>query len=71
MKRVASFTTAILAAAVAGCAATPRAYNQEESRALNLARAGGIYDQDLRDSPDGTRSYRKGLLVSVVCRMIR
>jgi hypothetical protein len=62
MKRLAPLTTAILAAALVGCAATPRAYNPEESRALNLARAGGIYDMDLRDSGDGTRSYSKGML---------
>ena len=53
MKRVAPLTTAILAATLAGCAATPRAYNPEESRALNLARAGGIYDMDLRASVYG------------------
>ncbi|TDP28188.1 hypothetical protein DEU29_1239 [Idiomarina aquatica] len=66
MKRLAPLTTAILAAALAGCAATPRAYNQEESRALNLARAGGIYDMGLRDSGDGTRSYSKGMLVPLL-----
>lgn len=66
MKRLAPLTTAILAAALAGCAATPRAYNQEESRALNLARAGGIYDMDLRDSRDGTRSYNQGMLVPLL-----
>tara|TARA_R110000823_G_scaffold234240_2_gene360484 strand:+ start:96 stop:944 length:849 start_codon:yes stop_codon:yes gene_type:complete len=66
MKRVAPLTTAILAATLAGCAATPRAYNPEESRALNLARAGGIYDMDLRDSGDGTRSYSKGMLVPLL-----
>lgn len=67
MKRLAPLTTAILAAALAGCAATPRVYNQEESesRALNLARAGGIYDMDLRDSGDGSRSYSKGMLVPI------
>jgi len=62
MKRLAPLTTALLAAALAGCAATPRAYDAEQSRALNLARAGGIYDMDLRDSEDGTRSYSKGIL---------
>lgn len=66
MKRVAPLTTAILAATLAGCAATPRAYNQEESRALNLARAGGIYDMDMRDSGDGSRSYSKGMLVPLL-----
>lgn len=48
--------------ALTGCAAKPRAYDAEQSRALNLARAGGIYDMDLRDSEDGTRSYSKGIL---------
>ena len=66
MKRLAPLTTAILAAALVGCAATPRAYNPEESRALNLARAGGIYDMDLRDSGDGSRSYSKGMLVPLL-----
>lgn len=66
MKRLAPLTTAILAAALAGCAATPRAYKPEESRALNLARAGGIYDMDLRDSKDGTRSYGKGMLMPLL-----
>jgi hypothetical protein len=36
MKRLAPLTTAILAAALVGCAATPRAYNPEESRAALL-----------------------------------
>ena len=66
MKRLAPLTTAILAAALVGCAATPRAYNPEESRALNLARAGGIYDMDLRDSGDGSRSYSKGMSVPLL-----
>lgn len=57
---------AITTAALAGCAATPRHYDDDSSRALNLARAGGIYDQDLRDSQDGMRSYRKGLLMSAL-----
>lgn len=57
---------AVTTVALAGCAATPRHYDDESSRALNLARAGGVYDQDLRDSPDGTRSYRKGVLVSAL-----
>src|SRR5690554_5169144 len=66
MKRLAPLTTTILAAALAGCAATPRAYDTEQSRALNLARAGGIYDMDLRDSEDGTRSYSKGLFGQIL-----
>lgn len=51
-----------MTAALVGCAATPRAYDAEQSRArvLNLARAGGIYDMDLQESEDGTRSYSKG-----------
>ncbi|OOE48053.1 MULTISPECIES: hypothetical protein [Salinivibrio] len=57
---------AVTTAALAGCAATPRKYDDESSRALNLARAGGVYDQDLRDSPDGTRSYRKGLFTTLL-----
>ena len=66
MKKLVPLTTAILAATLAGCAATPRAYYSEESRALNLARADGIYDMDLRDSEDGTRSYSKGMLVPLL-----
>jgi hypothetical protein len=57
---------AVITAALAGCAAAPRHYDEESSRALNLARAGGIYDQNLRDSPDGTRSYRKSLLMGAL-----
>jgi hypothetical protein len=33
---------------------------------LNLARAGGIYDMDLRDSGDGSRSYSKGMSVPLL-----
>lgn len=62
MEKLAPLTTAILAAALAGCVATPRSYDSEQSRALNLARAGDIHDRDLRDSEDGTRSYSKGIL---------
>lgn len=66
MTKLKTICFAATTAALAGCAATPRHYDDESSRALNLARAGGVYDQDLRDSPDGTRSYRKGLLVSAL-----
>jgi hypothetical protein len=62
MRKLKTISCVILAATLAGCAATPRTYDQDQSRALNLARAGGIYDQDLRDSPDGTTSYRRSLI---------
>lgn len=41
-----------------GCAVSPKQYDTQQSRALNIARAGGIYDQDLQDSSDGTNSYK-------------
>ena len=66
MTKLKTICFAVTTAALAGCAAMPRHYDDESSRALNLARAGGVYDQDLRNSPDGTRSYRKGLLVSAL-----
>ena len=67
MKRVAPLITAIFVAALGRLrAAIPRAYNPEESRALNLARAGGIYDMDLRDLGDGSRSYSKGMSVPLL-----
>src|SRR5690606_41046451 len=66
MTKLKTICFAVTTAALAGCAAMPRHYDDESSRALNLARAGGIYDQDLRDSPDGMRSYRKGLLMSAL-----
>lgn len=66
MTKLKTISLVVITATLAGCAATPRHYDDESSRALNLARAGGIYDQDLRDSPDGTRSYRKGLLMSAL-----
>ena len=66
MTKLKTICFAVTTAALAGCAVMPRHYDDESSRALNLARAGGVYDQDLRDSPDGTRSYRKGLLVSAL-----
>lgn len=66
MKILPPLTSVMLAAALAGCATTPRTYNPEESRALNLARAGDIYDLDLRDSEDGTHSYRKGLFTTLL-----
>ncbi len=66
MTKLKTICFAVITAALAGCAATPRHYDDESSRALNLARAGGIYDQDLRDSPDGTRSYRKSLLMGAL-----
>lgn len=51
---------------LSGCVTGPRHYAQDESRALNLARAGGIYDLDLRDSHDGVHSYSKGMLVPLL-----
>lgn len=66
MTKLKTISLVVITATLAGCAATPRHYDEESSRALNLARAGGIYDQDLRDSPDGTRSYRKSLLMSAL-----
>jgi len=66
MTKLKTICFAVTTAALAGCAATPRHYDDESSRALNLVRAGGIYDQDLRDSPDGTRSYRKSLLMGAL-----
>lgn len=59
---VSSATALFAAIMLAGCATTPKSYNSEMSRALNLARAGGIYDQDLRDSEDGRNSYRQSRL---------
>lgn len=46
-----------------GCAVSPKQYDTQQSRALNIARAGGIYNQDLQDSSDGTNSYKKSLLL--------
>ena len=66
MTKLKTICFAVITAALAGCAAAPRHYDEESSRALNLARAGGIYDQNLRDSPDGTRSYRKSLLMGAL-----
>ena len=66
MARLNPLHVAVIATIIAGCAATPRQYDADDSRALNLARAGGIYDTNLRDSPDGTRSYRKSLLMGVL-----
>lgn len=66
MTKLKTISFVVITATLAGCAATPRHYDEKSSRALNLARAGGIYDQDLRDSPDGTRSYRKSLLMSAL-----
>lgn len=66
MNKTKSITCALLGIALAGCAAAPRTYDDGASRALNLVRAGGIYDQDLKDSPDGIRSYRKSLLTGVL-----
>ena len=66
MTKLKTICFAATTAALAGCAATPRHYDDESSRALNLARAGGVYDQDLRDSSDGTRSYRKGLFTTLL-----
>ncbi|MPX98025.1 hypothetical protein EHW61_15430 [Salinivibrio sp. VYel6] len=66
MTKLKTIFFAATTAALAGCAATPRKYDDESSRALNLARAGGVYDQDLRDSSDGTRSYRKGLFTTLL-----
>ena len=53
MKRVVPLTTAILAVTLAGSAATPRAYNPEESRALNLVTS---FDTPLRHHDDTGQS---------------
>jgi len=66
MKKLGALSCAILATTLVGCAATPKSYDNDQSRALNLARAGGIYDQDLRDSPDGMTSYRRGIIEKVL-----
>ncbi|CCU23196.1 hypothetical protein ACQ9QL_004860 [Salmonella enterica subsp. enterica serovar Agona] len=63
---VSSATALFAAIMLAGCATTPKSYNPEMSRALNLARAGGIYDQDLRDSEDGWNSYKQSLLMKAL-----
>lgn len=49
-----------------GCAKFPHRYEANESRALNIARAGGIYDSDLRDSSDGMKSYSTSFLMSAL-----
>ena len=66
MKKYPSLSLIALFVSLSGCVTGPRHYDQDESRALNLARAGGIYDMDLRDSQDGTRSYSKGILVPLL-----
>lgn len=47
---VSSATALFAAIMLAGCATTPKSYNSEMSRALNLARAGGIYDGTVANS---------------------
>ncbi|MCU8040796.1 Uncharacterised protein [Providencia rustigianii] len=66
MKKYPSLSLIALCVSLSGCVTGPRHYAQDESRALNLARAGGIYDLDLRDSHDGTHSYSKGMLVPLL-----
>lgn len=66
MRKSSAFGCALLVITLAGCAAKPRSYDSGSSRALNLARAGGIYDMDLRDSPNGTRSYSRSLLMTTL-----
>ncbi|MFH7585770.1 hypothetical protein [Oceanimonas smirnovii] len=66
MKKLKSLTMVMLAVASVGCVVSPRDYDSEQSRALNLARAGDIYDMDLRDSKDGTSSYSKGIFGSLL-----
>ena len=62
MKKYPSLSLIALCVSLSGCVTGPRHYAQDESRALNLARAGGIYDLDLRDS----HSYSKGMLVPLL-----
>ena len=66
MSKLKIISFAVITTPLTGCAAAPRQYDDESSRALNLARAGGIYDQSLRDSQDGTRSYRKSRLMNAL-----
>ena len=66
MKKYPSLSLIALCVSLSGCVTGPRHYAQDESRALNLARAGGIYDLDLRDSHDGVHSYSKGMLVPLL-----
>lgn len=61
-----STAVALMALLLVGCATTPKPYNPDMSRALNLARAGGIYDQDLKDSVDGKKSYSQSLLMKAL-----
>lgn len=55
-----------MVAGLVGCAKSPHKYEANESRALNVARAGGIYDSDLRDSADGMNSYSTSFLMSAL-----
>ena len=59
-------TSVLLTTTLIGCISLTRDYNAGQSRALNLARAGDIYDIDLRDSADGTNSYSKGMFVPLL-----
>lgn len=49
-----------------GCAHQPHPYENDHSRALNIARAGDIFDTDLYDSKDGMKSYSTSFLMSAL-----
>lgn len=49
-----------------GCAHRPHPYENDKSRALNIARAGDIFDTDLYDSKDGMKSYSTSFLMSAL-----
>lgn len=55
----------ILSMVLIGCA-IPYPYTKSESRALNIANAGGIDDSDLHDSKDGMKSYGTSFLMQVL-----
>lgn len=59
------YSMIILSMVLIGCA-IPYPYTKSESRALNIANAGGIDDSDLHDSKDGMKSYGTSFLMQVL-----
>ncbi|MEW9890000.1 MAG: hypothetical protein AB2989_06290 [Candidatus Symbiodolus clandestinus] len=62
--KLSRYITFFLALAIVACTTTP--YYRHESRALNIIRAGGVYDTDIYDSEDGMKSHGKSFLMQVL-----
>lgn len=63
--KLSRYITFILPLLIVACS-TMTPYYKHESRALNIIRAGGIYDTDIYDSKDGMNSYGKSFLMQAL-----